>query len=514
MKITTETSRYAKITSWIIAIVGGIAFVLFIWLMPKPDKGELQEVLKNKKNKTVQKKGVDRSIKKQQAQRALPKNYSKQLVKQAEVLVKNNLHNQLNKFQEMSKKIGQRKDDLLSKIENRNLPDTAPLDANNTSSARNISKVDASHLGNNLSVKELYELLRQYELEIQNNNLAVNAAERTLSNGLSFPEVYNTLKMGSSLMSDFDDLIKNQMKSGKDWQYSENSNASAGLDINNSSDLNNYRGLLGQATREAGLAGARLESLFGTTQGGGKAGSSSKKGGGKGSGNGGMSVNFKNTGSKTPMNYYQGVRLDKDMIKSQALPGRRFSKDAKRKGWLYINTWYIIGPWENYGRDDFAIVHPPEVSVDLDATYNDGLIGVGVAETDSDPMKMIGEKVQMDGTLRWKFMQSQSMHNTVPVTSGHATYYGYTELYFDEATEMLVAIGTDDSGRVWINGKDVWRDKGTSWYYIDESIVPFQFQQGWNKVLVRLENGGGGPTGFSMLICPKEAVDSSMLDVN
>lgn len=76
---------------------------------------------------------------------------------------------------------------------------------------------------------------------------------------------------------------------------------------------------------------------------------------------------------------------------------------------------------------------------------------------------------------------SESMHNTVPVTTGHSTYYAYTELYFDEATTMLVAIGTDDSGRIWINGKDDLQDKGTSWYHIDEHIEPFTFQQGWNS---------------------------------
>lgn len=117
---------------------------------------------------------------------------------------------------------------------------------------------------------------------------------------------------------------------------------------------------------------------------------------------------------------------------------------------------------------------------------------------------MIGKEVKLDGTLRWKFMQSESMHNTVPVTTGHSTYYAYTELYFDEATTMLVAIGTDDSGRIWINGKDVWQDKGTSWYHIDEHIEPFTFQQGWNRVLLRLENGGGGAAGFSFLIIPQD----------
>ncbi|MGB3108236.1 hypothetical protein, partial [Sphingobacterium siyangense] len=148
----------------------------------------------------------------------------------------------------------------------------------------------------------------------------------------------------------------------------------------------------------------------------------------------------------------------------------------------------------------------PEVSVDFDATYTDGKVGVGVAETDSDPLQVIGPQVKLNGVLKWRFMQSESMHNTMPVTTGNATYYAYTELYFDEAASMLVAMGTDDSGRIWINGKEVWQDRGTSWYNIDEHIVTFNFRAGWNKVLVRLENGGGGPAGFSFLICPKNAV--------
>ena len=36
-----------------------------------------------------------------------------------------------------------------------------------------------------------------------------------------------------------------------------------------------------------------------------------------------------------------------------------------RRGWLYVNTWYMIGPWESYGRNDFSITHPPEQGIDL-----------------------------------------------------------------------------------------------------------------------------------------------------
>ncbi|MBN2473198.1 MAG: hypothetical protein JXB62_01220 [Pirellulales bacterium] len=75
-----------------------------------------------------------------------------------------------------------------------------------------------------------------------------------------------------------------------------------------------------------------------------------------------------------------------------------------------------------------------------------------------------------------------------------------------EPAVMYVAVGTDDSGKVWINGKEIWQDRGMSWYHIDEHIQPFRFRQGVNRVLVRLENDGGGATGFSFLVCPVEAL--------
>lgn len=496
-KTTTGSSRSSVILSWVIALACFIGGALSIWMMPALEQGAVD--LQEKKKQSP--KNLSQKIKQEQSQRALPANYAEQLVKQSEVLVKKNLEAQLRKFQQMSEKMRQRRNELLDKVEARKLPRSAPADANDTSQARNIPQPGIPSA--NVSVEDLYNLLREYESEIQKNHLAHSAAKRALSNGLSFPEVYMSMKEGTTRMPGYDELIRMQTKGGE-WARSQQEYA-GGLEISNTADLNNYRGVLGQATRQVGLAGSRLENLFGIP-GAGKPGGKPQggPGGGNGGGNGGMAVNFKNNSVQTPMSQYAGPRLNQEMVKAQALPGRRFSKSAERKGWLYINTWYMIGPWENYGRDDFSIVHPPEVSVDFDAVYTDGQVGMGIVETDSHPLKMIGEKVALDGTLRWQFMQSESMHNTVPVTTGSSTYYAYTELYFEEATTMLVAIGTDDSGRVWINGKDVWRDTGTSWYHIDEHIAPFDFRQGWNRILLRLENGGGGAAGFSFLIVPQD----------
>ena len=153
-KTTTGSSRLTVILSWVIALVCLVGGALFIWMMPAPEDGMID--LQAKKQKSP--KSVSEKIKKEQSQRALPANYSEQLVKQSEVLVKKNLEDQLRKFQEMAGKMRQRKDELLTKVEQRKLPRSAPADANDTSVARNIPQ--AGRLSANASVEDMYTLLQ------------------------------------------------------------------------------------------------------------------------------------------------------------------------------------------------------------------------------------------------------------------------------------------------------------------------------------------------------------------
>lgn len=534
MRITTNNKGRGRFNGWTVhvfswvlalALCGGAYYILKRTDLFASGANATQTINHRSPN-------ANKELKKAQSKRELPKKYAVRLVEESEEKAKTELFSQIRKFQEMSAKMRKRRDDMLTKIENRRLPAGAPSNANDTRIAREIRQVPAPNV-ENMSAREIYDLLREYEAEIQANHVAVSAAKQALSRGQSFPDVYRSLQSGSTKMPTYDELLAMQSRDGV-------------INVGSTEDLNAYRDLLGNANRQAGLAVSRLSNLFGSGRniarqnfadsknrsvdgswsGTGNPGDGSGNGNGNGNGNGqggmgmgqggniggdgggegeGDSGNDNDGVAKTPYSSYAGRKLNPAMVKAQALPGRRFSKDSAKKGWLYVNTWYMIGPWESYGRNDFSIVHPPEISIDFDAVYTDGQKGiVGVEETDSDPIKMVGRKVMLDGVLRWKFMQSESLHNVVPVTTGHSTYYAYTELYFEEATTMLVAIGTDDSGRVWINDKDVWQDSGTSWYNIDEHIAPFKFRQGWNKILVRLENGGGGPAGFSFLILPKK----------
>lgn len=508
METTAGTDWKTRLVSWCVALAVVVCAVLGMRFVSGPSARVRPEDVAHAK---TTRESVNAQIKHDQAHRVLPTEYAKQLVKQSETLVRRNLEEELRRFREMSDRMRANMDALLVQIEQRPLPDSAPPDANDTSAARAISRVTDT-LPPDYAVDEIYELLRKYENEIRSGNVAVGAARQALAKGLSFPEVYRSMLERFAGMPSFAELVERQTH-GDAWERNADSDAAWKLRIGNTEELNQYRGLLGQTVRQAGLADSRLSALFGAplppgslgigTESTGGNPSGSKQRGGPG-GEGDPQFMFNDDDMHAPWSYYDGEKLSQELVKAQALPGRRFSRSAERKGWLYINTWYMIGPWESYGRGDFAQTHPPEVSIDLDAVYTDGMVGMGVAETDADPIEVRGPAVRLDGTLRWKFMQSESMHNVVPVTADHATYYAYTEIYFDEPETMLVAIGTDDSGKLWINGEEVWQDEGTSWYKIDEHIEPFDFRQGWNRILVRLENVGGSAAGFSLLIVPKE----------
>lgn len=158
--------------------------------------------------------------------------------------------------------------------------------------------------------------------------------------------------------------------------------------------------------------------------------------------------------------------------------------------WMYLNSWYVIGPFPNPNRVNLRRKFPPESVVDLDATY-------------------IGK----DGrTVRWEFMQARSSHprdswrsegkaETVPFTAEeYGIWYAYAELVVDRACDRWVAIGSDDRSDVWVNDQPVWgsSNKLKSWN-IAEGYRRIHLEAGRNRILARIENGWHS-LGWSMCI--------------
>ncbi len=182
------------------------------------------------------------------------------------------------------------------------------------------------------------------------------------------------------------------------------------------------------------------------------------------------------------------------------LPGRRVAVTAARSPkWLFADSWYIIGPFDNTERRNIDKKFPPETVIDLNATYP-GKNGVPV---------------------RWEFQQSGAPNvrpefnaytkatrnarltpeeNYKKVVVPYCIYYAYTELDFAQACDLWVAIGSDDFSKVWINDYLVWSSgKNLKSWELDEGLRKVHFNQGRNRVFYRVENGND-ITEFSLVI--------------
>lgn len=188
----------------------------------------------------------------------------------------------------------------------------------------------------------------------------------------------------------------------------------------------------------------------------------------------------------------QSIRLNEENIIAKALPGRRFTKESPRSGWLYLDTWYVIGPWENDSKVNFEKKHPPEQVIDFDAQYLDG--------------KYADQPSHRDHILKWEFYQSDSVRCQPPRVYGASTYYAFTELWFEQEREMLIAVASDDAASMWLNDQIVWADTGQSSWSLGEGYRRVRFRKGFNTLLVRIENGPVHCV-WSVLLCPPEVMD-------
>ncbi|TVR51686.1 MAG: hypothetical protein EA425_06610 [Puniceicoccaceae bacterium] len=148
--------------------------------------------------------------------------------------------------------------------------------------------------------------------------------------------------------------------------------------------------------------------------------------------------------------------------------GRRVIPAADGATWLFLESWHTIGPFPNPGRANLNRRFPPETVVDLDAVYT-GKNGRPV---------------------RWRFLQSQEPRVIPYDDEEYAIYYAYTEVWFDEARELWVALGSDDKGDVWLNGLPIWiSDEHLKGWQPFEGFRKVRFERGINRILYRVENG-------------------------
>ncbi len=229
-------------------------------------------------------------------------------------------------------------------------------------------------------------------------------------------------------------------------------------------------GMLGKGEGVSPGAGGFGEGL-GPGEGGGMPARSAGFGGNGAGGSGGFSSPFQGPSRSPNMRILGGTRV---MVNGM--------QGVDTDQWMCVDTWYTIGPFPNPNRRNIDTKFPPESVIDLDAVY-----------TGKDNRR-----------IRWKFVKSPGVMVVPADDDEYCITYAYTELWYDEACDLLIAVGSDDNSRLWINGHLVWMSRRQlKGWQVDEGFRKVHFRKGVNKVLYRIENGWRS-MAFSMLIEMRE----------
>ena len=140
-------------------------------------------------------------------------------------------------------------------------------------------------------------------------------------------------------------------------------------------------------------------------------------------------------------------------------------------GFADEGAWYIIGPFPNPYGEGFNTLHPPELDVDLEESYE--------VEGEAISWKKRWDENRNDG-----FVNFYEMFDDPEWKVG----YAWTTITVEEAREVELRIGSDDDVKVWVNEIDALINQIGRSAEPDQDRVHISLYQGENQILVKVCN--------------------------
>ena len=152
----------------------------------------------------------------------------------------------------------------------------------------------------------------------------------------------------------------------------------------------------------------------------------------------------------------------------------------------WLQTWLLCGP--------FSLEKPKDAFQQWDHLVgfnNDFLVKIG---GEKNPQIKAGDAIKLaNGTAKWQLHTTSDSIvdlNTTISREDNICAYAYTEVQAPEAGIWFVALGTNDGGRLWVNGVEVWDAPGARGLTVDDDVIPVTLKKGTNTLLLKVEERG------------------------
>lgn len=157
----------------------------------------------------------------------------------------------------------------------------------------------------------------------------------------------------------------------------------------------------------------------------------------------------------------------------------------------FIKEWNLIGPFDAPDMTYLQTAYPPEKEIALKKRYR-------------------GKNNQM---LEWKRVQAGESGfinlQRLFEPNEQTIAYGLTYVFSPEDRKAQLLIGSDDGVRIWLNDKLIHTNPAYRGAYPDQDRIPVALKKGWNKLLVKVLQGGGGWGFYARFIDPEGVLRSN-----
>ena len=167
----------------------------------------------------------------------------------------------------------------------------------------------------------------------------------------------------------------------------------------------------------------------------------------------------------------------------------------KKTGFVTEDAWMVLGPFDNADGIGYDAAYIPEdiIEIDLSVKY-DGV----------------------DGPVRWKKFTDAELDGYIHLGEQHVDWqvsYAFATINAPDERDVQFRFDSDDQGKVWGNGKEVFSHTKAFMAIVDTYTIPVKLKPGKNSILVKVCNEMGG-WGFFLRITDEDGQLSDDLIIN
>lgn len=164
-----------------------------------------------------------------------------------------------------------------------------------------------------------------------------------------------------------------------------------------------------------------------------------------------------------------------------AFVGMTLSPSSRR----FITDWNIIGPFDAPDMSFLQTPYPPEKEIHIHKKYQG-----------KENLEIGWHKIQAEET---GFIRLQQLLEP----NEQAIAYSLVYVHSPKRRKTHILLGSDDGVRIWLNDTLVHSNPAYRGAYPDQDKIAVEMRKGWNKVLVKVLQGGGGWGFYFRLVDPK-----------